>query len=543
MNGLNGRLLVLGLALANPLISQQNIGTSPQPGLDASDLYAAFRISLNDTSENPATQALTGLQVGMRARSLGLNGRSPLDAWTVAQSLLTRPVALPAKAAQPVLFTGTAAWALNAVLRSSPGGYIRVTASSLNVDQPIDLTQDGATLDLASTVLTSTQPYMVRITGAHNITLMGGIFTGGNSAVLVSQASGVVVENSRISDLTGNGIVVTASNHVMVTHNRISGLGGAGVVIHAGTTLSTAEQNDISGGVGQSNWAAGIMVSDRDADLAANPQALYGPSGYWPILAPVRDRTHPPRDNLIAFNHIAFNTSSGIYMDGGVRMTIFGNTVQGNAKEGMCLDNGATANVVSSNVFQQNGKRWGQTDTTLRLDFVEGRLPDGTAAAKLPGISIDNAAYNVVYANNISHNSGGGIKMVRTGFFNVLGQNVIENDNDGASIYYRFFGIELGFAAADAPSPELDFTPSRGNVIFSNLIRGTHGAGIFIQGGSDQNQISDNVIMDAKDWAIESATQTQNAAHDNLTDMPSLNIGAACCSFRATPRPIHALSR
>jgi hypothetical protein len=219
-----------------------------------------------------------------------------------------------------------------------------------------------------------------------------------------------------------------------------------------------------------------------------------------------------------------------------------GNSIQGNVKEGLCLDNGATANVVTSNVIQQNGTRWGQTDQTLRLDFVEGRLPDGTAAAKLPGISIDNGAYNIVYANNISHNSGGGIKMVRTGLFNVLGLNVLESNNDGETIYFRFFGIELGSAPGDAPSEELDFTPSRGNVIFSNVLRGTHSSGIYIEGGSDQNSIFDNVIKDVKIWAIESVLVMDNDAHDNITDAPSENV-ALCCNFqrignksrRATP--------
>jgi hypothetical protein len=198
--------------------------------------------------------------------------------------------------------------------------------------------------------------------------------------------------------------------------------------------------------------------------------------------------------------------------------------ILGNAKEGLCLDNGATANVVASNTIQQNGNRWGQSDAALSLDFVLGRLPDVTAAAKLPGISIDNGIYSVVYRNNISHNSGGGVKMVRTGFFNIIGLNVIENDNDGASIYYRFFGIELGAALGDAPSEELDFAPSRGNVIFSSLIRGSHGAGVFTEGGSDENDIFDNVIMDASDFAIESQGQWQNTVRNNLTNQPSLEI-------------------
>jgi hypothetical protein len=36
------------------------------------------------------------------------------------------------------------------------------------------------------------------------------------------------------------------------------------------------------------------------------------------------------------------------------------------------------------------------------------------------------------------------------------------------------------------------------------MIRGKNSSGIFIQGGSDQNEISDNVIREATDYALES---------------------------------------
>jgi len=143
---------------------------------------------------------------------------------------------------------------------------------------------------------------------------------------------------------------------------------------------------------------------------------------------------------------------------------------------------------------------------------------------------MDNSLHNVVFANNISHNFGGGVKMVRTSFFNVIGLNDIESDDEGSSIYFRFFGIELGSAGADAPSVELDFAPSRGNVIFSNLIRGRNSSGVFIEGGSDQNDIFDNIIREATDYALESSSRMANNSHNNLTNLPSLNVSSGCCS-------------
>jgi hypothetical protein len=99
------------------------------------------------------------------------------------------------------------------------------------------------------------------------------------------------------------------------------------------------------------------------------------------------------------------------------------------------------------------------SDYDLQRDFTyaAGRLLDGTSPAKLPGISLDNGAYNEAVFNTIDRNFGGGIKMVRTGFHNVVGLNTIMDNNQGESKDFHFFGIELGAAPSDAPYPELDF--------------------------------------------------------------------------------------
>src|SRR5581483_1831321 len=212
----------------------------------------------------------------------------------------------------------------------------------------------------------------------------------------------------------------------------------------------------------------------------------------------------------------------------GVRNVITGNSIQGNAKEGLCLDYGSTANVVVSNVVLQNGDRWGESDANMVLEFISqgGRNPDGTPAEKVPGISMDNALYNIVFMNTVAHNFGGGVKIVRTGYFNVIGLNTLLSNNDGASATQHFFGIELGGALADTPGSDIDFTPSHGNIVFSNVIRGSHYSGIFFDSNCDQNDVIGNTIEDATDWALESAQQMSNNSLDNLTHLPSRNIGS-----------------
>ena len=90
-----------------------------------------------------------------------------------------------------------------------------------------------------------------------------------------------------------------------------------------------------------------------------------------------------------------------------------------------------------------------------------GRGADGTSMAKLPGISIDNALYNEIFANTVIGNFGGGVKMVRTAFYNVVRKNAIIDNNLGKSAKYHFFGVELGGAPADAPVIDLDFVDRR----------------------------------------------------------------------------------
>jgi len=523
-----------------PSLTAQNIGTAPRQSLDAVDVYAAYRLEHNDGMDDPAGVEARTLQMWQRAAKLNLTSSSAYVAWTGAQKLQSSPVILPTSAPTP--FNGTTASDLNTFLANSGASYIRVTTPALTVDRSIVINRDGMTIDFGNTSVTAASSnllFHVRIEGVHNVAILGGIFRNGNSGILVKNAANILVTRADLASLTGSGIIMMNSSYVMVSDNRIVGTQGPGIIVGTATILSTVSENEVTGNGFGSNWTAGIVLSDRDVDYGANPQALLSYRNFGPDLEPIRDRIHPPHDCLIAWNRVINGISQGIYVDGAVGMVIVGNDILGNAKEGLCLDNGATANVVASNIFQHNGNRWGQTDEVLTLDFANLRLPDGTSASKLPGVSLDNALYNIVYGNNISHNYGGGIKTVRTAFFNVLAQNIIESNNDGLNIYFRFFGFFIGAIYADVPAPDLDFTASRGNMIFSNLIRGPHSSGMYIQNGSDQNHIFDNIIKDVQIFAIESVLNMTNYYQNNLTDRLSQNAGTTCCLYsgRTPARP------
>jgi len=503
----------------------QSLGVSPTARLGAIDVYTTFR--LPRANEGALTEKIAPFGVVKRSQALGVAFSTATEAWRDAQAQFANLDAIePVWPSHSADFTGTKASALNRLLDRTL--VVRVSAATLDVDEPIRITHSGTFLSLEGVRLSAVVPlpYMLRIENAGNVVLTGGEFMRGESAILVNRSHQVVVSDVHIRDLTEAGVVITHSSNVVVRDNKMHGLGGAAVILHGGTSSSVAERNEIAANRGVSNMSAAIVVSDRDVDLTMRASVLEGPDHYWVVSQPMIKRLQPPHNNLIVMNHLAANNSSAVYIDGATANVIALNVIEGNAKEGICLDNGATANVVTLNDVLQNGGRSGEPDSIMEKESIKagGRLPDGTPAEKVPGISIDNAIYNIIFSNNVAHNFGGGIKIVRTGYFNVIGLNTILSNNEGAGDIYHFFGIELGSAPLDFPDETLDYTPSRGNIVFSNTIRGSHYAGIFFAAGSDLNDVFDNVIMDAQHWALESVLPMANSSLNNLTNLESRNI-------------------
>ena len=512
----------------------EDLGRAPELGAAARELGPSFQLPpLRDRPDGDLAARLRGLQVGARARELRLDAGSAQAAWTAADGSLQAARTRLAAAAPdgPRLFAGTRASELNVLLRDPAIRAVKVTSATLAVDEPVRLRQANFWLDLGGTELRAANDgprFLLRVENASGVLVNGGAFVGGQWGVLVNDSREVTLRGGRYDGLQHGGVVLNNAPGAVLADASLTRIGGAAVLIHGDTAGGVLLGNRIVGNLGPSNWHAGIVISDRNGAVADDPRSILDADQYWVREQPMRARLHPPRRNVLAFNDIALNAASGIYSDGGVESVIFDNTVEGNSKEGICLDNGSTANVLAMNLVRSNGKRWGKTDAELRLDFVDGmgRLPDGSSAAKTPGISLDNALYNIVYANQIERNYGGGVKMVRTSYFNLVGLNVIVDNNEGANERSHYFGIELGAARADAAASDLDFTPCQGNLIFGNTIRGTHYAGIFFGPGSTENDVFDNTIFGATAWALEQVRSQPNSSLNNLTNLPSRNIDA-----------------
>jgi parallel beta-helix repeat protein len=520
-------------AQATATTSAATDGSIPPASFGERDVVSEFKLPrLKDQPDDLLMKNNSKLQVLLRSRLLHVNAHSPAATWRAAEETFAQ--ALAAATSEPpkgaVIFDGTLASQLNVLLSRADIDVVVVAASELQLDVPIQLSRTNVRLDLgrARLQMKTGSPYMIRIEGVKDVQVRGGVLTSGPWGVLISNSQQVSLIQMRLDHLAGGGVLITGSDHVVIWQNKFERLGAAPVLLHRSTHHSTVAENEMSNNLGSSNWSAGVVLTDRTADLAADPTNLLNPDRYWVKEQPMAERVAIPHDNVVAYNRINGNLSSGIYSDGSASNVIIGNDVERNSKEGMCLDNGSVANVVAWNLFRSNGKRWGESDLNLKQDFIFGlgRLPDGSSPAKVPAISIDNAAYNQVVFNEVDRNFGGGIKMVRTDFYNVIGLNVIADNNEGQSKKFHFFGIELGSAGADAPSKELDFTASRGNEVFGNTIRGSHYAGVFFASGSDNNAVFDNSIFGATFWAMESVRVQPNMTLNNLTNLKSRNIGS-----------------
>jgi parallel beta-helix repeat protein len=213
--------------------------------------------------------------------------------------------------------------------------------------------------------------------------------------------------------------------------------------------------------------------------------------------------------------------AQGVYFDGVYGSVLRANQISDNDKEGICLDFGSANNILMENSFVNNGRRARQSDQDLGKDHVMGfgRLVDGSAVSKLPGVALDNAAQNIILWNTIHHNSGDGIKIVRTGIRNLFLSNTIVGNNQGNNSRFHFFGILLGGAelepGIDPANHPLDFLPPLENIVAGNVIYGEHWSGILLDRGATFNDIYDNTVHHFINQAIESASKHPNSIIGN----------------------------
>lgn len=350
-----------------------------------------------------------------------------------------------------------------------------------------------------------------------NICMDGNVEYG----IYLIDCDNIKITGSQINGCLQKAICIIGTTDKFIISNNKMLNNQAGALYMAGDVSNgLVESNSVENSYGTSNMMAGIVFTSDNPrnkrDIWDNFDDMHRGSYRENLYG----QTKAPHNIIVRNNLVFHSNSSGIYSDGAYNCFVIGNKVKQNDKEGMCLDHGTIGFYLKGNVFEANGQRRRQTDDDLRMDFVleSGRMDDGTAKSKLPGVSLDNTAYNILEDNMVINNYGGGIKMVRTTVRTLVMRNIIRDNNMGQNDSFHFFGIEVGAAPSGVESSIMDFTPDYENIVCRNIITGNHYSGVFIGEECYVNDVFDNIIMDSQAFGVEAISLKFNSIMNNVTN-------------------------
>ena len=427
---------------------------------------------------------------------------------------------------QTAVFTGGSLSELNDFIAAQGGKSTRVVVQNLQLAMDVTLMiPDGIYLDGNGVRLIpgpETLDKAIILDEANDCAVCNLIIDGGcNYGIYVKNSSNFALSGNEITNVALKGVVLMGSgNRFAIECNSVHENHNGGIFVNGAYCLGLIAGNRINDNSGARNLMAGIVLCSMEIE---NIDTAYNEFKDIPLA----DIQQSPNNIVLYDNTVAHNHSSGIYSDSGYMNYYIQNNIVGNEKEGMCLDYGSFGNYIARNTIQSNGGRNRMSDEDLEADFIlsQGRMSDGSSPAKLPGISLDNTAYNTVYGNMVSMNYGSGIKAVRSAYRNQLLCNQISDNNAGVSDLYHFFGVELSTDMnADEEVVGLDFAPCYENIVARNIVSGSHYAGAFMGEGCYFNDFFDNLFVGCTDWSMESLSTEFNSSINNFSNVTSRGI-------------------
>ena len=494
--------------------------------MTANKLPALSRMAAEDSKKY-----MGNLQVLQKIEKLGIDTASfetPELNWKNVYNRVSDTMQKENTFSDKISFTGSTASQLNTLIAQSTDAYITIESSTVRMDEPIRM-KSGIALDAAGVTFTgSTDDRVAQAVIAedctnfalYNLNLTAGCYEYG---IYIIRSNTFTIENCTISNALYKGLVMMGENkNFTIRNNTVSYNGNGAVFLNGNISNGIIAGNDVVDNYGTRNLTAGIVMTSMEIDDYYTAYNEFKDEHLYNLL-------DTPHDIVLYQNNVKHNNSSGIYSDGGYQIYIVENIIYQNDKEGMCLDYGTFGAYVSNNIVKENGGRLRQSDEDLEADFVTtfGRLSDGSSPAKLPGISIDNSAYNTIVNNNVTQNYGSGVKMVRSAYRNIIMENSVSDNNKGKSDDFHFFGIEIGHESTpDEPVKGLDFTASYENIVCRNIVTGSNYAGVFLAVESYCNDVFDNTILGSEWYAIECHSNMFNSMPNNIMDQEILNLYA-----------------
>ena len=494
--------------------------------MTANKLPALSRMAAEDSKKY-----MGNLQVLQKIEKLGIDTASfetPELNWKNVYNRVSDTMQKENTFSDKISFTGSTASQLNTLIAQSTDAYITIESSTVRMDEPISM-KSGIALDAAGVIFTgSTDDRVAQAVIAedctnfalYNLNLTAGCYEYG---IYIIRSNTFTIENCTISNALYKGLVMMGENkNFTIRNNTVSYNGNGAVFLNGNISNGIITGNDVIDNYGTRNLTAGIVMTSMEIDDYYTAYNEFKDEHLYNLL-------DTPHDIVLYQNNVKHNNSSGIYSDGAYQVYIVENIIYQNDKEGMCLDYGTFGAYVSNNIVKENGGRLRQSDEDLEADFVTtfGRLSDGSSPAKLPGISIDNSAYNTIVNNNVTQNYGSGVKMVRSAYRNIIMENSVSDNNKGKSDDFHFFGIEIGHESTpDEPVKGLDFTASYENIVCRNIVTGSNYAGVFLAVESYCNDVFDNTILGSEWYAIECHSNMFNSMLNNIMDQEILNLYA-----------------
>lgn len=494
--------------------------------MTANKLPALSRMAAEDSEKY-----MGNLQVLQKIEKLGIDTASfetPELNWKNVYNRVSDTMQKENTFSDKISFTGSTASQLNTLIAQSTDAYITIESSTVRMDEPISM-KSGIALDAAGVTFTgSTDDRVAQAVIAedctnfalYNLNLTAGCYEYG---IYIIRSNTFTIENCTISNALYKGLVMMGENkNFTIRNNTVSYNGNGAVFLNGNISNGIIAGNDVVDNYGTRNLTAGIVMTSMEIDDYYTAYNEFKDEHLYNLL-------DTPHDIVLYQNNVKHNNSSGIYSDGAYQIYIVENIIYQNDKEGMCLDYGTFGAYVSNNIVKENGGRLRQSDEDLEADFVTafGRLSDGSSPAKLPGISIDNSAYNTIVNNNVTQNYGSGVKMVRSAYRNIIMENSVSDNNKGKSDDFHFFGIEIGHESTpDEPVKGLDFTASYENIVCRNIVTGSNYAGVFLAVESYCNDVFDNTILGSEWYAIECHSNMFNSMPNNIMDQEILNLYA-----------------
>lgn len=426
--------------------------------------------------------------------------------------------------AEKILFQGTTSDELQQAIDDNPNAVIDIHVDQIQLNNTI--TMQNNTIINGNGVTFTADDLQYGFVGdnisniyINDICIEGNIDYG----MYFVDCNNISISSSKINGMSQKPIcIVGTTSELSICNNEMCNNGRGGLYIAGNVSEGIVESNTIENNGGTSNWMAGIVLTNIVPNDKYNIWEMFDEAYHFPVRENYYALLDCPHEILLRNNQIKYNNSSGIYSDGAYMCYVLNNTVYQNDKEGICLDGSTIGFYLKENVFKENGKRARQTDDDLGMDFVleGGRMEDGSAKAKLPGVSLDDTTYNILENNIVSDNYGGGIKMVRSTLRTLIMENIIKNNNMGQNDVFHFFGIELASDAGEVSGINNDMSalPDYENIICRNSIMGNHYSGIFVGEGCYANDIFDNIIMEPQMFAVEAISNKFNSIVNNLSN-------------------------